>query len=226
MADAASEAAAQAAWPRPLDGDVLAAAWADAWQALGRPAPQGLRESLQAAWAGPQRHYHDTSHLGECLVWLQRWAVQAERPAEVALALWFHDAVYDPRAADNEALSAAWAQRALAQAGVDGDAVRRIAGLILATRHDAPAEESRDAALLLDIDLAILGSPPDRFARYDRDVRLEYGHVPAPLYRFGRAAVLRRFLARPRLYRTAPAAALLEAPARRNLAAAIAGLKA
>ena len=226
MDDAAGEAAAQTAWPRPLDGDALAAGWADAWQALGRPPPQGLCESLQAAWAGPRRHYHDSCHLGECLAWLQRWAAHAERPAEVALALWFHDAVYDPRAADNEALSAAWARRALAQAGADGAAAERVAGLILATRHDAPAEEGRDAALLLDIDLAILGSPPERFARYDRDVRLEYDHVPAPLYRFGRAAVLRRFLARPLLYLTAPAAALLEAPARRNLAAAIAGLKA
>ena len=202
-------------------------AWQRMWQGLGAPkADPALLRALLARYTEPHRHYHTLRHLEACFAHFDAVRHAAAHPQEVELALWFHDAVYDPRAADNEALSAAWAQRALAQAGVDGDAVRRIAGLILATRHDAPAEEGRDAALLLDIDLAILGSPAARFERYDRDVRLEYGHVPEALYRFGRAAVLRRFLARPRLYRSAPAAALLEAPARRNLAAAIAGLKA
>jgi predicted metal-dependent HD superfamily phosphohydrolase len=60
--------------------------------------------------------------------------------------------------------------------------VQRIVKLVLASRHDAPPH-GRDAALLVDIDLAILGSPPERFERYERGVRLEYGHVPEKAYR-------------------------------------------
>jgi len=211
-------------WPLPLDEDTRALGWQDAWRTLGADAPAGLRERLEAAWSEPGRHYHDTRHLGECLALLQAWRSAAERPAEVALALWFHDAVYDPHARDSEARSAAWAGAALAEAD---DAARRVAALVLATRHDdAPSDGAGDTALLQDIDLAVLGSPPDRFDAYDRDVRLEYGHLPDAAWRAGRAAVLRAFLGRPRLYRTAAAAAQLEAQARANLRRALDRLEA
>jgi predicted metal-dependent HD superfamily phosphohydrolase len=48
--------------------------------------------------------------------------------------------------------------------------------------------------------------------------------VPDADYRRGRAAILRHFLARPRLYHTAALFAAREAPARRNLAAELATL--
>jgi predicted metal-dependent HD superfamily phosphohydrolase len=83
----------------------------------------------------------------------------------------------------------------------------------MATRHDAPVHDE-DAALLVDIDLAILGSPLQRFERYDEDIRKEYRWVPGFVYRRKRAEVLRQFLARQSLYHTAPA--------RVNLAAALA----
>ena len=210
-------------WPRPLGDDALAAGWARAWQALGRPTPAGLRETLEAAWREPHRHHHDATHLRESLALLDRWRREAERPQEVTLALWFHDAVYDARADDNEARSAAWATRALAAAGVEEGAVRRIAALVRATGHDAPPAD-RDAALLLDIDLAILGSPVARFDRYEREVRKEYGHVPESVWRTARAAVLRGFLARPRLYHLTPAMDAFEVTARHNLAAVLARL--
>jgi predicted metal-dependent HD superfamily phosphohydrolase len=45
--------------------------------------------------------------------------------------------------------------------------------LILATRHDV-SPPGGDAALLVDVDLAILGSPAERFDEYERQVRQEY----------------------------------------------------
>jgi predicted metal-dependent HD superfamily phosphohydrolase len=98
-----------------------------------------------------------------------------------------------------------------------------VEALVLATRHRAPAQGA-DAQLLVDIDLAILGSPPARFEAFERDVRKEYGWVPGFRYRRKRAAVLRSFLARVPLYHTAPARELLEAQARINLAGAVARL--
>ena len=211
----------------PLEGSALAQTWDVAWSELGRPVPSGLRGELQVAWSEPHRHYHDARHLGECLALWSRWQAQAEHPGEVAIALWFHDAVYDPKASGNELRSAAWAARGLLKAGLASETAQRVRDLVMATRHDmwidAPPQ-GRDVQLILDIDLAILGAPGERFERYDKDVRKEYAWVPGFRYRSLRAHVLQVFLERPQLYHGAAAVDLLEAQAHINLAAALSRL--
>ncbi len=119
----------------------------------------------------------------------------------MVLATWYHDAVYDPRAGDNEARSADLARRDLTGLGVGADRVDRVAGLVLATRDHRAADP--DAAVLVDADLAILAVPAGDYAAYVAAVRAEYGFVPEAAWRAGRAAVLAGFLARPRLFATA-----------------------
>lgn len=215
--------------PGPLDDAALGATWDAAWSFLGHPAPAGLQAELLTAWSEPHRHYHDPRHLRECLALWARWRGLCAQPGEVAIALWFHDAVYDPQTTppgSNELASAAWAARSLVRAGADSDTAQRVHDLVMATQHDAPIKSTSnpDAELLVDIDLAILGSPAERFERYDQDVRKEYAWVPAGSYQHGRAQVLHSFLDRPRLYRTEPAFVLLETQARMNLAAALSRL--
>ena len=144
------------------------------------------------AWSEPQRHYHDQRHLRECLALWTRWRGHCPRAGEVAVALWFHDAIYDPQASSNELNSAAWAARSLVRAGADSDAAQRVHDLVMATQHDAPAAlgSSPDAQLLVDIDLSILGSPAERFERHEQDLRKEYAGVPGFRYRSQRAKVL------------------------------------
>ena len=216
-------------YPSPLDDAALAATWGAAWSSLDRPAPAGLQAELMTAWSEPHRHYHDQRHLRECLALWTRWRDHSLRPGEVAIALWFHDAVYDPQApqaGSNELTSAAWAARSIVRAGADSDTAQRVHDLVMATQHDAPAAlgSSPDAQLLVDIDLSILGSPAERFERYDQDVRKEYAWVPGFRYQEARAQVLQNVLDRPRLYRGEYAVALLEAQARINLAAALSWL--
>ena len=207
----------------PLTDTALAQAWTSAWSALGRPAPIGLQAALLRAWSEPGRHYHDASHLRECLAWWQHWQGHFDHPGEVALALWFHDAVYDPRRTDNELQSATWAARTLVGAGVASDSAQRVYDLVMATQHRLPVNGS-DAQWVVDIDLAILGSPPERFERYDQDVAREYDWVPNFRYRSGRIKVLREFLDRPRLYHHEAPAQLLDPQARTNLKAALSRL--
>ena len=216
-------------YPAPLDDAALTASWNAAWLALGRPAPAGLQVELMNAWDEPRRHYHDQRHLRECLALWARWRGLSIRSGEVAIALWFHDAIYDPQApqvGNNELNSAAWAARSLIRAGLASETAQRVHDLVMATQHDAPVALSfgADAQLLVDIDLSILGSPPERFERYDQDVRKEYAWVPGFRYRTQRAQVLQGFLDRPRLYYGDAAAALLESQARINLAAALSRL--
>jgi predicted metal-dependent HD superfamily phosphohydrolase len=141
----------------------------------------------------------------------------------VALALWFHDAVYDPRGHGNEAASAQWAAWVLREAGAGAAVVERVEALVMATCHSA-LPSTPDARLLVDIDLAILGAEPARFAEYERQIRDEYGFVPEPVFREKRAQILRGFLERPALFSTPDYAGRLDAPARANLARAIADL--
>lgn len=198
--------------------------WARDWASLGAASDgQALGERLLAAWSEPHRHYHTLQHLAECLALLDQHRGLAERPAEVAMALWFHDAIYAPRARDNEAQSAAWAVRELRAAGVAADAIARIEALILVTAHTG-VPVGADAELLVDIDLAILGAEAPRYAEYDRQVRAEYRWVPGFLYRRGRRQVLANFAARRPLYRTPALRDALEARAAINLAGALARL--
>lgn len=97
----------------------------------------------------------------------------------VTLALWFHDVVCDPRGSDNERQSADFARAELGALEVPADACQRIAEHILATaKHSAHG----DGALVVDIDLAILGSREHDFARFEKQIRSEYAFVgePAP----------------------------------------------
>jgi predicted metal-dependent HD superfamily phosphohydrolase len=196
------------------------ARWAQAWADLGVPAPEGLLARLLAAYAEPQRHYHTQQHLGECLDALALERARARRPGEVALALFFHDAIYGLQASDNELRSADWARDELLAAQAPPDAAGRVHALVMATRHDAqPADP--DAQLLVDIDLAILGAAPARFAEYEAQIRREYAHVPPALFEPRRREILGRFLARDPLYQTPGMRARCEAQARMNLRQAV-----
>ena len=198
--------------------------WDDDWADLGTPPPEArtLAELLDR-YAEPQRAYHTLQHLGECFAALDSSRGLAERPGEVAIALWFHDGIYDSHASDNEARSAAWAEEVILAAGGGREARSRVRDLILATRHlETPAPG--DQALLVDIDLAILGADTDRFEEYEAQIRREYAWVPETTYRTDRARLLTGFLARPRIYTTSYFFERLEGRARANLSRSIARL--
>ncbi len=201
------------------------ASWRRLWQELGAdPVPAGLYNQLVAAYSEQHRLYHTLQHLRECLAHLEAAASLAPHPAEVELALWFHDAVYDPQRGDNEERSAEWAWRSILAAGLPEDLAQRVQALVLATKGHSASEDA-DTRLLLDIDLAILGAAPARFDEYEHQVRAEYGHVPEPEYRFARAEVVAAFLARPRVYLTAAFHDALEHRARENLGRSLAALQ-
>lgn len=209
------------------DAQVFSVAWDRAWQDLGLapPATDALPQLL-AAHSGPDRHYHGLQHIAECLQWLEQLRPLVAHPAELALALCFHDAVYNPRAKDNELRSAEWAQAVLQTAGATPDAAQRVHALIMATCHFQPAQaqQPEDGAWMLDIDLSILGASTARFAQYQAQIQAEYAWVPAADYALRRQAVLRSFLQRPAIYQTATMQAWLEAQARHNLQQSLAAV--
>ncbi|RPF46401.1 putative metal-dependent HD superfamily phosphohydrolase [Streptomyces sp. Ag109_G2-6] len=205
--------------------DALRRRWAATAAAAGAdqdPAPYADR--LLAAWAEPQRRYHTTTHLADVLARVDVLAGHAADPTAVELAAWFHDAVYRPDRSENEERSAALAERALPELGVDAARTAEVARLVRLTVTHDPAPGDTNGEALCDADLAVLAGDPDAYAAYATAVRAEYAFVPDEAFRTGRAAVLRQLLGLPRLYRTPHGAAHWEAPARRNLAAELATL--
>jgi predicted metal-dependent HD superfamily phosphohydrolase len=206
--------------------NVTLASWRQTWQALGAAqADEALFKDLVARYSESHRHYHTLQHLRECFEQFTQARGDAQRPAEIELALWFHDAVYDVHRDDNEERSAALAHASVLAAGLARDAADRVHVLVMATRHDAPPGEP-DAQLLVDADLSILGAEPARFDESDLQIRAEYAHVPDAQFREGRKRVLGSFLARPRLYCTDRFFAKYEQQARDNLRRSLARLEA
>ncbi|MFB6396429.1 metal-dependent phosphohydrolase [Polymorphospora sp. 2-325] len=209
----------------------LSARWsaaATAAGATGTAAIAAAGRDLLDRWGEPQRHYHTVDHLAAVLGVVDGQADHADRPDLVRLAVWFHDAVYDPRAAGdaNERASAALATATLTGLGVPPDAVAEVARLVLLTAGHGATPHDRDGALLCDADLAVLAGPAADYDRYAAAVRREYAHVPDELFRAGRGAVLRHLLDLPALYRLPVLARDWEAPARTNLGRELAALAA
>jgi len=187
----------------------------------------GEREALLAAYGSSGRGYHDLRHLGEVLDRLDELADAGEtfERLPVELAAWFHDGVYDGAAGD-EARSAAWASRALPEAGVAAPTVAEVVRLVLLTEHHRPEPGDRNGEALSDADLAVLASDVGRYDEYVRDVRREHAHVPDDDFRRGRAAVLEDLAAKPALFHTTHARSHWEQRARTNLTRELAALRA
>ena len=193
----------------------------------GNPlAEPGEHARLLRAYAQTHRAYHTAQHLGECLAHLQhaQSALSPVEIAEIALALWYHDAVYRPQRMDNEARSARWLNYRSPQFGISPDCNKRLVAMVLATRHGVAAvTDDLQTQLLLDIDLAILAATPERFHEYCAQIRFEYAFVPVAVFAPKRAQVLRAFLSQQKIYHSF-LGAKFEAAARLNLAAEILNL--
>jgi predicted metal-dependent HD superfamily phosphohydrolase len=175
-------------------------------------------------YAESHRRYHNQEHIVHCLAEYRAAPRLTENSAEVELALWLHDVIYDPRRGDNEEQSAEFARQLCRDVRACDLVERRVVDLILVTKHSATPVNA-GARLVVDIDLAILGQDEERFWRYEREVREEYGFVPAEVFRVKRAEILEKFLERERIYTTEFFIGKYEERARENLRKSIAALR-
>ena len=172
----------------------------------------------RSAYAGPHRHYHDERHLDDCLWHLDQVHGLSERERRLLRwALLWHDAVYDPRRSDNEAQSAELAFNELTACNLEESTAREVARLILLTKGHRVEDNDGLGALMVSIDLSILGSDEDRYRGYVSGVRQEYAHVADDAWRAGRSTVLERLLAAEPLFPDARFRERFEEQARRNM---------
>jgi predicted metal-dependent HD superfamily phosphohydrolase len=200
--------------------------WLSLWNALGcRGDPTLWHHRLRSAYNEAHRRYHNLRHIDECLKEIDGCRHMAEEPHAIEMALWFHDAVYDPRSTTNEADSADLAADCLTGAALAPAVIDRVHQLILSTKSHR-SESLGDEALMIDIDLSILGRPFARFWEYEYSIASEYSWVPAATYAYKRSEILAAFLARPVIFLIPSFRQRYEASARTNLKAAIQRLNA
>ena len=172
----------------------------------------------RAEYAKPGRHYHDESHLNDCLRQLHDVRDLSEDDRRLLRwAILWHDCIYDPGRGDNEQKSADRAYADLTACGVVEPEAAEVARLILLTRAHQVQEGDRRGALLVSIDLSILGADPKSYQAYSQAVRREYAHIIDPEWRQGRAFVLKDLLAAALLYPDPDFRRRFEAKARRNI---------
>lgn len=194
----------------------------DAWRLLGARRVPDFAKVL-ARYSEPARAYHTVDHVLDCLRWLAVSEALAERPLEVRLALVYHDIICAPGSVDNEKRSAELFRAHADASHLASGTTERIVGLIEGTALHRACHG--DGALVRDIDLAVFGSSPQQFARYEAEIRKEYEHVDDRRYRGGRDRILRSFLDGTSVYTTPFFSERLEARARMNLSRALRALR-
>ena len=176
-----------------------------------------LLQALTTGYHTPHRAYHNLEHIAACLQAAQPYLTYTDDPVAVQLAIWYHDLIYDTRASDNERQSAQYAHQALLASGVAGSLLTEVPRLILTTQTHQADVDDRNAHLLLDVDLAILGAAAPIYQWYAQAIREEYQWVPDEAYCQGRGRVLQQFLQRPQIYFTEPFTVQFEVQARYNI---------
>lgn len=179
---------------------------------------------LVNAYSTIERSYHNLRHIHQVLETIESLrSLSIDFPA-IQLAAWFHDVIYNSTAQDNEEKSAEYAESILILLKIQQSTIARVKNLILITRtHQAPFNDI-DSHILLDADLAILGSSELNYQAYSRAIRQEYCWLPDAEYVLGRKRILQNFLQRDRIYLTHQMFTTLEEKARRNLQAEVAAL--
>ena len=191
--------------------------------------PPDLQDELARLYGEPDRHYHNLTHIQALLALLDRHRSRFADPDAAEAAIWFHDAIYDSQAKDNEAQSAALAADTLA-CSIAPERLARIVRMIEATAEhriapDIAEHERTDTELFLDMDLSILGAPAERYQAYEDEIRREYSWVDDATWKARRADFLETFLGRSHIFSTGLFRDEFEEQARRNMTASLARLR-
>lgn len=177
---------------------------------------QQLWQELAKAYTAQDRHYHHLDHIAYMLELAGRYTVESRQSDLLLFSIFYHDIVYKASRSDNEAQSAAIAEARLHKLGIPEADILKVKEMILATKTHQ-ASEDHLTNLLLDLDLAILGSDEARYDRYKQGVRKEYSTYPDLVYKPGRKKVLQHFLSQNMIYKTAAFQEEFESSARANL---------
>jgi predicted metal-dependent HD superfamily phosphohydrolase len=153
---------------------------------------------LARLYSEPSRFYHGWTHLLDCLDQLDLAAMLLDDPDAVEMALWFHDAVYEPGASDNEQKSAELFGL-LAGEYFPPAFSNKIHEYILLTRHqEAPGD--LDGGFMVDVDLSSFAANWDKFLQDSYNIRSENDYLADDEFYPKQIGFLQSLLERQRIF--------------------------
>ncbi len=158
--------------------------------------------ALSALYAQSHRHYHTIAHVQSCLAEFEQYCESPECPVAdelaihcVEMALWYHDAVYNPYSAQNEIKSAMLYSKEHERTSPHSTIVI-VTSAIRATAYHTQTQQilpiypndvepNPEAAqsgkhivqTVLDIDLSVFGKSWDEYVKNGVHIQQEYYHT-------------------------------------------------
>lgn len=192
------------------------------WDSLLQPfqVEQGVGQKvlldLCKAYSSAGRYYHTLEHIEQVLATINNLRSLSQNYAAIEFAVWFHDAIYNPKTNDNEEKSAEYAVNILEALHIPSSTIEAVYSLIIKTKYHQNID-SIDSKIFLDADLSILGASASKYRVYAQLIRKEYLWLSDKKYRTGRKQVLQSFLERETIYFTEKMFLALEQQARQNI---------
>ena len=190
------------------------------WNRRSRSTGPGCMEIFQALnekYDESHRVYHNGDHIRHCLAEFDSIHAGLTQTARdiIELSIWFHDAIYEIAARDNEAQSAQWFV-SLAGDRLETDIVHAVKRCILYTTHqNMPADPC--SLYMVDVDLSGFGQDWAGFAADGRKIREENKHLDEEAFVGGQVEFMSRLLRRDRIFYTEYFHNRLENRGRRNI---------
>ena len=143
---------------------------------------------VEKNYSKSDRYYHNLVHLNSMLTELRMHKDKFDSWDTIIFAITYHDLVYSSLRSDNEERSAEIASKRLSSISYPENLIAFCRQLILATKKHEPSDQETN--LFTDADLAILGSDPEAYQAYSKQIRREYSIYPDMVYNAGRKKVL------------------------------------
>jgi len=192
--------------------------FSDLWnRCAGDSDPMGttIYHLLQNLYDEPNRFYHTSAHIDQCLSNMDKASVELGSSDIVELSIWFHDAIYDPGASDNESRSADYFSSHAANR-LPRETIARVTNCILSTTHKSLPEDNY-SKFVVDVDLSGFGQNWEGFSRDGENVRKETAHLSLDKYIAGQTRFMGKLLNRDRIFSTEYFNSRYESIARDNI---------
>ncbi len=157
-------------------------------------------KEIEKSYENKKRFYHTLNHLTEIFIHFDLHKNLIESPSAFQFSIFYHDIIYDVTKGNNEEKSAVLAVRRMSQLGIEPIFTEKTYEQIRATKNHETNDQ--DTQLLLDCDLAILGSEKSIYETYTKNIREEFSIYPKFLYNNGRKKVIEHFLKKDKIFKT------------------------
>lgn len=165
---------------------------------------QGCQDKSDQSWQKLAKHYseshrlyHTLNHLDFCLNEFDTAKFMISEPDTLEMAIWYHDIINTPRAADNEYQSQLLFQSE-AKDSFGPQCIEKVCKLIMVTTH-RQQPNTPDEEYICDIDLSSMGESWDKFITDSNALRAEC-ILSTEEYSLGKLKFFNSLLERPRIF--------------------------